>query len=134
MEKARIRQHINKPGICVFCEYNSSPENIIRTYRHFLLIPNLFPYVLWDGCKVTDHLLLMPTRHIESLSELTAQESAEYVQIVSSLEDDGYAIYARPAGSAGKSIPHQHTHLIRIDNNRIKSLYYSYMPHVLWFK
>ena len=132
------RHYVSHRGVrgdhCDFCHFSLESSQTRREYDHFWLVENIFPYALWDGCRVTEHLLLSPKRHIESLSELTPQESTEYVQIISGMEDEGYAVYARPANSAAKSVPHQHSHFIRIDNKKIKTLYYNYLPHVLWFK
>lgn len=136
--RAMERQYINRrraqPGVCQFCAYIETPEDVREHFNNFFIVDNIFPYAVWDGCHVSEHMLLVPRRHVESLRELTTDESAEYLGLVSDLEAQGYAIYSRPAGSAGKSIPHQHTHLIKINNVRIKTLYYNFMPHVLWFK
>lgn len=118
---------------CDFCDFTPVSKQVRREFAHFWLVDNIFPYALWDGCRVLEHLLLVPKRHVISLSELTAIESAEYVQIISNLEDSGYAVYARPAVSSAKSVPHQHTHFIHIDNIKIKTLYYNYSPHMLYF-
>ncbi len=134
MERDYIHRRKIVAGTCAFCAYADTPEDVTAHYNSFFVVKNIFPYAVWDGCHVTEHLLLVPRRHVESLSELDTNEGTEYLRLVSELESQGYAIYSRPAGSAGKSIPHQHTHLIKIDNKRIKTLYYNFMPHILWFK
>lgn len=134
MEQQRIKHTRSIKSGCDFCNFSSDSDQFVREYDHFWLVTNIFPYAIWDGCRVEEHLLLSPKRHVTSLSELTPIESSEYIQIIGKADGDGYTIFTRPDGSAGKSVPHQHTHFIRIDNVRIKSLYYNYAPHVLWYK
>lgn len=81
-----------------------------------------------------EHSLIIPKRHVVSLSDYTIEEAAEYFSIVSNLEADGNSVYARSDKQITKSVPHQHTHIIRLDNKKLKSLIYNHTPHVLTYR
>ncbi len=114
---------------CPFCEL--SDERKIVSTDTVSLVENKYAYQYWDFMKVTDHLLLIPTRHVESLGELTAREKQDVIDIMSDYEQKGYNIYARTGVSTIKSVPHQHTHLIKTDNIRAKFLFYFSKPYLL---
>ena len=79
-----------------------------------VVIRNRFPYTLWDGSPVVDHLMIVPKRHIEAAGNFTYEEQQEWSSYALQYEADNYSVYARSAGNGAKSIVHQHTHLIKV--------------------
>lgn len=119
---------------CVFCVLDSDDPSFVAEHAGFWIIKNLFPYALWDDRPVTEHLMIVPKRHIISLAEFDADERYEYMDLIGDYEQRGYSIYSRTDLSPTRSVPHQHTHLIRISDQPISALYYTHDPHVLIYK
>lgn len=120
---------------CHFCDLvKHSTNQIIKQTDYFLIVKNLFGYDLWDGCRVKEHLMIVPKRHVESLAGLSNKEMSSYLEQVVQFEAAGYSVYARASDNTTRSINHQHTHLIKIDNNPVKMLAYSKKPYLLWRK
>ncbi len=101
------------PEICLFCQIKKGHRQHILDTRSFRLIRNIFPYSVWDGQKVVDHLMITPKKHVTGLADLSSQEAAELHKLISRYEKRGYSIYARSPESKIKSVAHQHTHLIK---------------------
>lgn len=114
---------------CQFCDFARGADHIVRTFQNFWIVENLFPYHIWDSAVATEHLLLVPKRHIESISEFSHDERVEYMAITAEYESTGYNIYARSPSSGQKTVPHQHTHFIKIGRG-IKSQLYLNKPHI----
>ena len=135
MEKQYIhhRKYYIQDG-CDFCHFADMPQQVAEEYPLFWVVINKFPYAVWDGCRVLEHLLISPKRHVTSISEYDASEKTAYMEIVADYEKRGYCLYSRPHGGITKSVPHQHTHFIKIENKRITKLVYSHSPHVLLYK
>lgn len=113
-EKVYARYRKNRQGSdCQFCAIKKGDGQFIKATKSFKLIRNIFAYSIWDGQAVEDHLMIIPKRHIDGLSELGASEAAEYVKLVGEYERAGYSSYGRHPASAIKSVVHQHTHLIK---------------------
>ena len=125
-----LKNHVLAKNICVFCEIKKGSSEIVTKYSHFNVVTNAFPYTLWDSCRVTEHMMIVPLRHIESTSKFTPEEVAEHHAISSDYEKKGYDLYARGLSSNMKSIPHQHTHLIKTDGKKINGLVYVEEPLV----
>lgn len=119
---------------CDFCCFDSSSSQVVEEYARFWKIKNIFEYDVWDGCRVTEHLMISPKRHVISLADFDADEKSEYFDLIAAAESDGYNIYARSHDGVTKSVDHQHTHLLRIEHRRIRYLLYSFVPHILWFR
>jgi ATP adenylyltransferase len=119
---------------CDFCNITDKSSQFVRGTRFFNVITNIFGYDVWDGCRVTEHLMLIPKRHIHSLGELTSQERERYAKLISEYEAKGYSLYSRAADNITKSVAHQHTHLIKLEPRRKKFLFYIRTPHLLLFK
>lgn len=100
---------------CIFCALNMGDTQYISETTHFKVVRNRFPYDLWDTQPVIDHLMLVPKQHTDTLKNLTAEESKEYIEQISEFESLGFNIYARTPGSIMKSVTHQHTHLIKVE-------------------
>ena len=98
---------------CSFCHLKENGDQVVEETDSFLVVRNLFPYSIWDGQEVVDHLLVVPTLHTDTLSKLPPAAAAEFLQIIGRYESQSYNVYTRAPGSHMKSIVHQHTHLIK---------------------
>jgi diadenosine tetraphosphate (Ap4A) HIT family hydrolase len=123
-----LKNHVHAKKICVFCEIEKNGDEVIKKYPFFMVITNAFPYTIWDSTMVAEHLMVVPRRHIESMSKFTKEEIAEYHKITSEYENNGWDIYTRGVSATMKSIPHQHTHLIKSTGQKIKGLVYVETP------
>jgi diadenosine tetraphosphate (Ap4A) HIT family hydrolase len=119
---------------CIFCEIDAESGELIRETSHFKVIKNKFPYSLWDDQVVDSHLMIVPKKHTDTLSDLSAKEAKEYVVLMSSYEKNGYNILARAPQSTQKSVIHQHTHLIKPGRKSIKFLLYLQKPYFRIFR
>jgi len=81
--------------------------------------------------EVTDHLMIVPKKHVESLHDLTSKEKIDIIDLIATYEKKGYNVYAREKGNATKSVPHQHTHLIKTKNKRASFVLYLRKPYFL---
>jgi len=95
---------------CPFCEGNHTEPLVMR--EHSYLTYSLAPYH-------PHHLLILPKRHIESLTELTDEEEAEIFNLgqigIRALQKLGYesvSLLVREGNAKNKSICHIHFHLI----------------------
>src|SRR5262245_17333500 len=100
-----------KAAGCPFCEpdnpiLNPKPRRTVKQTANFSIISNMFPYRLWEHLDVTDHLLVVPKRHINSLRALTVAERKELMDIFCEYEPLGYSNYTRPPGTVARSLPH----------------------------
>jgi len=102
---------------CVFCVIKPGSDQLVKETKHFKVIVNIFPYSLWDGQRVVEHLLVAPKIHTDSLIDLDDKQKAEYVDILQDYEVRGYNIYARAPISSIKTVIHQHTHLIQTEGS-----------------
>ena len=109
---------------CDFCEFTQGMAPVIEDLGVVWIINNIFPYDNWDGFRVVDHLLIVPKRHIESIADFSDQELSEFAEAIKRYESNGYAVYARPPINAAKSVPHQHTHLLKLSDKQLKHLSY----------
>ena len=119
-----------KSNVCQFCELNSKSDQVVSIHKHFKVIKNIFPYDNWDARDVYDHLMITPIAHTESLSTLGDEAAIEFVKLVSSYESKGYDIYARSPESTIKSVPHQHTHLIKTGGKKHKAVLHLQRPYI----
>jgi len=126
--KQYARQRTND---CDFCEFSTDLDHVIAEYPHFWVVTNMFSYDIWDGISVVEHLMVVPKRHVDGIGHFGGAESKEFLKIISQYESDGYSIYARAAQNIAKSIPHQHTHLIKLGNKKARALLFVHKPHVL---
>ena len=117
--------------VCPFCHLEN--REITDTSEHAHVIRSDYPYDLWEFRKVTDHLLIIPQRHVASLSQLSVQERADIVEFMSKYEHLGYNVYGRSEKSVSKSVPdHQHTHLISTINKKARLGIYIRKPYWLF--
>ncbi|MBW3538018.1 HIT domain-containing protein [Candidatus Parcubacteria bacterium] len=117
---------------CEFCQ--DLTDQLVAEREHVYIMRNLFPYAIWDRSDVTDHLMIVPRQHTDTLSALSPAAKLAYFETMSEYEAKGYDIYARTAANTTKSIPHQHTHLIKLDRKQKKLVAYLRRPYFLFHR
>lgn len=118
-------------GLCPFCHLEKE-RKIIEQTENVVVIPNKYPYDIWEYRDVVDHLMIVPKRHIQSLEDLTNAERLDIMTLMAKYEKQGYDVYARAADSTSRSIPgHQHTHLIKTGHKPAKAAIYIKQPYVV---
>ena len=105
---------------CPFCSIDINHPQYIEETKYFKIIKNKFPYSIWDGAKVKEHIMLVPIRHIGSLSQVNAGEANDFANILSQYEKQNYNFYGRTHSSNVKSVVHQHTHLLKLGERQHK--------------
>lgn len=118
-----------KPKVCSFCETNLDERKVLET-KHAYVVPNRVFYDLWELRAVTDHLLVVPKRHVRSLGELTKAERADIMDILADYESKNYNVYARAVDSKQRSVGHQHTHLIKTHNKQARGSLSIQKPYI----
>lgn len=116
---------------CQFCTFSLEDQHVLHELKAFWIVKNIFPYDIWDNSSVVNHLMLVPKRHIDSIAHFDHYEREEYVEVLAKYEGQGFSIYARAPGNIIKSVVHQHTHLIKIDNSIKKFMLFSSRPRFL---
>ncbi len=125
----KYRRSIKKINDCVFCEIKKGDNEFISETKSFKVIINRFPYSHWDNQNVTDHLMIVPKKHTDTLSELTPEEALEYVKLMSAYEAKGYNVWARAPHSIRKSVIHQHTHLMKPGKKIMRFVFFVHRPY-----
>lgn len=97
---------------CPFCDRKTLQKPIFET-DSFFVIQNRTPYDLWELHDVIGHLLVVPKKHVESISELSDAEIVAIMRKIAEYETEGYNVYMRGAHFMRRSVGHQHTHLIK---------------------
>lgn len=92
---------------------------------------NQYPYDFWEQLAVSEHLLLVPIRHITTMADLTEKERKEYTDIVCSYEASGYDVYTRAPTSQIRSVMHIHTHLIKTSGRQSRGFLTIIKPYFL---
>jgi len=103
-------------------------KQVVKKFKYFLLVVNLYPYSFWDYSNVKEHLMILSKRHIAGLDELNIEEKKEYAELICKFSKD-FHIYTRTAKSNVKSIGHLHTHLIKTTGKLHKMLFYCEKPY-----
>jgi ATP adenylyltransferase len=96
------------------------------------VMANKYPYEYWDGRNVVEHLLLAPKRHILTLSELNNDEKIEAINLMAEYEANGYSVYWRSQTNESRSVPHHHTHLLKLNNRSVRFVFYLKKPYFVW--
>ncbi len=128
-----LKQHTPQDG-CVFCTFSSRPEEIISEYPLFYVAATLFKYDMWDGLGVVKHFMIVPKRHIIGISDFTEDEVLEFHSISGDYERLGYSLYQRAPANFSKSVAHQHSHIILLDEKPKKFVVYVGKPHISLYK
>lgn len=116
---------------CPFCDTTAEVRKVIEESAHALVIQNLFPFDIWDGCTVTDHLLVIPREHADSLQKLSPDARTDMMNLYAKYEAQGYNVYSRAPQSSSRTYPHIHTHLIKITGQPAAAISYTKEPHSL---
>lgn len=118
------------PENCVLCD-PAERAATVEDLTYCVVVKARFAYDLWEFRHVTDHLMILPKRHVRSLNELTPEEKEEIFATMCRYEEQNYNIYARSAGSIKKTVPgHQHTHLVKTSDKRPKGGFYLEKPYI----
>jgi diadenosine tetraphosphate (Ap4A) HIT family hydrolase len=110
----KVYKSFPKPETCQFCDI-SQMEHIIEETLHARIIKNRVYYDVWESRDVSDHLMIIPKRHVRTLNDLTDEERVDIMKLIGKYEADHYNVYARSMESVTRSVPHQHTHLIKAE-------------------
>ena len=103
---------------CPFCNLTPKNPTFIEETPNFVVVSNNFPYSLWEGQGVVEHLMVVPKKHITSLKALSIAESKEYLDILTKYEESDYNIYTRSQNSVTRTVSHHHTHFIKLDHKK----------------
>jgi|SRR3989344_6132996 len=117
---------------CYFCE----PEShvVLLKFKNFYISKNNFPYDFWDSQKVLEHLLIVSKEHLSTLNSKNKDVVLEYADLINKYSNKGFDIYLRAKNSPSRSQVHFHTHLIKTDGKKIKSLKFDSNPYILSVK
>lgn len=119
-----------KTDHCEFCNILEHRENLLHETKSFMIIKNKFPYSQWDDQGVSEHLMIVPKKHTDTISSFTKSESVEFIDLLGSYEARDYDIAARAPKSNRKSIRHQHTHLIKLDRKTKNFMVFVKKPYL----
>lgn len=114
-----VIKKIRDDGVCPFCpehftRYHKKP--IIKTGRYWILTDNSYPY---KGTR--HHLLLIHKKHIETISDISAQAWSELLKITQAEAKKrtiaGGTFYVRFGDTSytGASVTHLHANLVSPD-------------------
>lgn len=117
---------------CPFCDINN--REVLEQTKYNAVIRNIHQYQYWEFMKVTDHLMIIPLKHVESLHDLDNKAKIDLIDLIAKYESKGYNVYAREKDNSVKSVPHQHTHLIKTENRKASFVLYSRKPYFLFRK
>lgn len=120
-----------KPKACSFCE-DDFRSRLFEETDHALVVANRVAYSWWELHKVVDHLMIVPKQHVHELRELDDAALMDVMRLIAKYEADGYNIYARAASNDQRSVHHQHTHLIKTVNGRVRGAFFLKRPYILW--
>lgn len=113
----RYRRQQRRDGkSCVFCQYlGDKQQSVVEDRGDWLVVKNDFPYRKWDWRTVSDHLMIIPKRHLTQLKEIYEKDWSTFGGIVADYDTKGYSIYLRSQANPLKTQPHLHWHLIKVD-------------------
>jgi len=124
---------------CVFCKYvkqnNDKQKFILQRYKHHFIILNLFPFT-------KGHLLIIPYKHVNQLSDLSNEERHDLIDLISesidilnqTLKPDGINVGINLGEEAGASIPdHLHIHIVPRYKNIIGFMQTIGKAHIISF-
>ena len=102
---------MSAPAPCPFCALPAA--RVLHTSPHGRAFRDAYP--VSDG-----HTLVVPTRHVTTLWELSAEERADLWALVDEVREaltashgpDGFNIGINDGAAAGQTVPHAHVHVI----------------------
>lgn len=115
---------------CEFCLITNGHKDHIQEAKYFKVIRNVFPYSIWDGQDVSDHLMIVPQMHTDHLGDLPKTAGSELLTIIGEYEAQGYNFYARAPQSKIKSVLHHHTHLIKPKDKEAHFILFFQKPYM----
>jgi diadenosine tetraphosphate (Ap4A) HIT family hydrolase len=115
---------------CTFCR-DETQGRVVYENTTMFVIPNRVSYDMFEGRKVTDHVMVIPKLHHESFSAFNDQEKIDVMTIIADYESRGYNVYARGVGSPSRSVKHQHTHLIKLVEKPSSVVIFARKPYFL---
>lgn len=127
-KKAEYYKKHPDSGECKFCKIPE--EKIIKKIGSFFVIKNKFSYDIFDMCRVLDHLMILPTNHIDNLMTLSEKQRLEFLDLVDDYEKKGYNVFFRAPNSLVRSVDHHHTHLLKL-GEEINHLEFTRKPYNL---
>jgi len=131
LRKTRKRYNaLKNPNVCPFCNIEELATRTRRNTEHFRIVKTDPGYDVWELHDVADHLMILPKRHVERLSEFTEAEQLEYAKLVAEYLDNDYSIYARANNSPRRTVHHQHTHLIKIGPKDARVSFFMSKPYL----
>lgn len=100
---------------CIFCQIVAKkiPADIKYEDDHILVFPDIAP-------KAPIHWLIIPKKHVGSMQELTAEDSALaghlFTQVskiaqLAGIDKTGHRIVSSTGSDGGQTVPHLHVHL-----------------------
>lgn len=114
---------------CTFCRDQS--DKIVKENDTMYVIPNRVSYDMFESMRVLDHLMVIPKKHHESMATFDDAEKIDAMKIMGEYEALGYNVYARAKDSVSRSVKHQHTHLIKLDNKPSNLVIYARKPYIM---
>ena len=114
---------------CTFCR--DQGDNVIAENDTMYVIPNRVSYDVFESMHVIDHLMVIPKKHHETMATFDDAEKLDAMRIMGEYEAQGYSVYGRGKGSASRSVKHQHTHLLKLDNKPSSLVIYARKPYFM---
>jgi diadenosine tetraphosphate (Ap4A) HIT family hydrolase len=119
---------------CSLCNAIEKEEPIEES-KTMVVLKNRVAYDLWEDHRTTgEHYMIIPRRHVTTLSDFNDEEKLEMLTIAGKYEADRFNVYARGSGAIARSQHHQHTHLIRTHSKRAKILLYIAKPYFVFYR
>lgn len=115
-EQIAKMKHLHESGICAFCpehfeEFHDNP--IEFQTDHWIVAKNDYPYE-----HTTTHLMLFAKEHVSTLTALSAEARAEFMDVLARVEKD-FGLFSFGVGMRvgdfrynGGSVDHLHAHVI----------------------
>lgn len=111
-DRLALQQRYGNHVPCPLCD-RSQPLVRHRTAT-MIVTDNDYPYWQFDGREVSDHVMLVPYRHVASMEDFTVDERRDYLQLIARYHSKGYSSMTRSLTDDNRTVPlHLHTHLLR---------------------
>lgn len=126
------KHHITdaQQNVCNFCRPDMK-EQVLFENKTMYVVANRVAYDMFEDRKVTDHLMVIPKKHHDSIQTFNNEEKCDAMDVIGEYEANGYSVYARGLGSPTRSVKHQHTHLIKLVDRPSRIIVYARKPYVL---